>query len=95
MEGNDEIFVHAYFTGIVQGVFFRASTQRKARSLGLVGWVRNLPDGRVEAWIEGDRSAIGQLVEFCQTGIAAATVDMVDIEEGEPIGDYTDFDVVR
>ena len=95
MEGEDEIGIHAYFTGIVQGVFFRASTQRKARSLGLRGWVRNLPDGRVEAWVEGDRSAIGQLVAYCQSEIPGARVDLVDFEEGEPTGDYTDFDVVR
>ena len=95
MEGKDEIGVHAYFTGMVQGVFFRASTQRKARSLGLRGWVRNLPDGRVEAWIEGDRTDIGRLVAFCQGEIPAARVDLVDFEEGGTTGDYADFEIVR
>ena len=94
--GEDEpIAVHAHFTGIVQGVFFRANTQRQARKLGLLGWVRNLPDGRVEAWVEGDRPAIGSLIEFCQTGIPAARVDKVDMKETEATGDYPTFEIVR
>jgi acylphosphatase len=95
MGEDEQIAVHAYFAGIVQGVFFRANTQRQAAKLGLRGWVRNLPDGRVEAWIEGDRQAIGSLVEFCQTGIPAARVDLVDMDESEPTGDYNTFDIVR
>jgi acylphosphatase len=95
MEDTDEVGVHMFFTGIVQGVFFRASTQRQAQRLGLRGWVRNLHDGRVEAWIEGDRTAIGNLVKYCQEGIHAARVDMVDMEETEPTGDYTTFEIER
>jgi acylphosphatase len=95
MAEEEQVAVHAYFSGIVQGVYFRANTQRRAESLGLRGWVRNLPDGRVEAWIEGGRPEVGDLIDFCQGGIPAATVDMVDMEESEPTGDYTTFEIVR
>ncbi len=95
MEKTEEIAVHAHFTGIVQGVYFRAHTQRQAWKLGLRGWVRNLPDGRVEAWVEGDRPDIESLIEFCQTGIPAARVDKVDMKETEATGDYPTFEIVR
>ena len=92
---DDEVGVHLLFTGRVQGVFFRANTRQQAMSLGLKGWVRNLPDGRVEAWVEGGRADVGRLIEFCQTGIPHALVDMVDMEEGSPTGDYQSFEVRR
>ncbi|RLF60052.1 MAG: acylphosphatase, partial [Thermoplasmata archaeon] len=47
--------VHVYISGKVQGVFFREYTRRKAKNLGIKGWVRNLPDGRVEAIFEGEK----------------------------------------
>lgn len=89
----DEVGVRLVFTGRVQGVYFRANTKEKALRLGLSGWVRNLPDGRVEAWVEGDRQAIGQLLEYCQGEIPNATVDMVDMEESAPTGDYPSFEI--
>jgi acylphosphatase len=92
---SDEVGVRLTFTGRVQGVYFRANTQRKALSLGLQGWVRNLPDGRVEAWIEGDRRKVGELLEFCQSDIPHAVVDMVDMEEGPPTGDHPSFEIRR
>ncbi len=92
---GDAVGVRLLFTGRVQGVYFRANTQRKARSLGLQGWVRNLPDGRVEAWVEGDRDKVGELLEFCQSDIPNAVVDMVDMEEGVPTGDHPSFDIRR
>jgi acylphosphatase len=95
MEVPDEICVHVFFSGIVQGVFFRANTRRQAERLGLHGWVRNLPDGRVEAWVEGDRAAIDELIKFCQTAIPVARVDNVDLEEMEATGDYSTFDIER
>jgi acylphosphatase len=89
----DEVGVRLFFTGRVQGVFFRANTKEEALRLGLRGWVRNLPDGRVEAWVEGDRQAVGQLLEYCQDDIPNARVDMVDMEEGTPSGDYPSFEI--
>ncbi len=65
---------HVYFEGRVQGVFFRANTEKKARELGIHGWVRNLPDGRVEAVFEGERSAVEKLIEWCRTSQPYARV---------------------
>jgi acylphosphatase len=66
-------------TGRVQGVFFRASTRDAAVGIGVGGWVRNLPDGRVEAWIQGGVVEVGQLVAWCHRGPEYAHVD--DVEE--------------
>ncbi len=58
--------VHAWISGTVQGVFYRDSTRREAQRLGLGGWVKNLPDGRVEAVFEGDPDAVDALVDWCR-----------------------------
>jgi acylphosphatase len=89
----DEVGVRLFFTGRVQGVYFRANTKDEALRLGLSGWVRNLPDGRVEAWVEGDRQAVGKLLVYCQGDIPNAQVDLVDMDEGSPTGDYPSFEI--
>jgi len=71
--------VHLFVSGRVQGVFFRVDTQREAQSLGLVGWVRNLPDGRVEIVAQGDAEAVRALVEWSHLGPVRAEVASVDI----------------
>jgi acylphosphatase len=70
--------------GRVQGVFFRAETRDRARSLGLSGWVRNVPDGTVEAIFEGDRERIKSILGWCRQGPALAQVDEVQVEWLEP-----------
>ena len=72
--------------GHVQGVFFRETTRRRALSAGVAGWVRNRPDGTVEAVFEGDEEAVGRLVEFCRRGPRGAHVDRVEVEPAEPEG---------
>lgn len=67
--------------GRVQGVFFRASTRDTARSLGLGGWVRNLPDGDVEVFAAGDTQALGRLRRWLDQGPARARVDAVEVED--------------
>jgi acylphosphatase len=67
--------------GNVQGVFFRDSTEKEAKSRGLAGWVRNRDDGTVEAVFEGDEDAVEALVEFCRSGPSKADVERVDVEE--------------
>ncbi len=64
--------------GLVQGVCFRASTREEAVFLGLRGWVRNLPDGRVEAVFEGEEHALQQMLAWCKAGPPGARVDRVD-----------------
>jgi acylphosphatase len=73
--------------GRVQGVFFRAETRDRARSLDLAGWVRNVPDGTVEAVFEGDRDRIGSMLAWCRHGPALAEVDDVDVEWEPPRGE--------
>jgi acylphosphatase len=70
--------------GRVQGVFFRAETGERARSLGLAGWVRNNPDGTVEAVFEGDRNRIDSILDWCRRGPSLAHVDDVEVEWTEP-----------
>ena len=72
--------------GQVQGVFFRDSTERKARSRGVAGWVRNRSDGTVEAVFEGDPEAVESMVGFARSGPSRAEVRRVDVEEEEPEG---------
>ena len=66
--------------GRVQGVFFRAEAGERARSLGLAGWVRNNPDGTVEAVFQGDRDRVESLLAWCRRGPAAAKVEDVEVE---------------
>jgi acylphosphatase len=66
-------------SGRVQGVFFRASTQERARDLGLKGWVRNLPDGRVEVMAAGSPGALQQLENWLWQGPDRADVDEVEV----------------
>lgn len=66
-------------SGRVQGVFFRESTRRRAESLGLSGFVRNLPDGRVEACFSGEESAVRSAVDFVREGPDGARVDAVKL----------------
>lgn len=66
-------------SGRVQGVYFRAYTLQEANRLGLVGWVRNLPDGRVEALFEGPDEAVEQMLSWCRTGSPNARVTNIEI----------------
>jgi acylphosphatase len=70
--------------GRVQGVFFRDSTQREARSAGVAGWVTNRPDGAVEAVFEGEEDAVQRLVEFVRRGPGHANVEDVEVHDEEP-----------
>jgi acylphosphatase len=74
-------------TGLVQGVYFRAETAERARSLGLAGWVRNAPDGAVEAAFEGREERVASLVAWCRRGPLGARVDDVSVAWEEPEGD--------
>ena len=64
--------------GRVQGVFFRQSTREKARELGLSGWVKNMPDGTVEALAAGPENVVNELIAWCEQGPAYARVEKVD-----------------
>jgi acylphosphatase len=81
-------------SGRVQGVFFRASTRDQALRLGLNGWVRNLPNGDVEALFEGDSKAVAQMLLWCHQGPPYAAVQKVDVRYEPFIGDQQGFRVV-
>lgn len=72
--------------GKVQGVFYRSSTQAKARELKLSGWVRNEEDGSVTIEAEGEEQKLEKLIEWCKKGPGAAVVNEVEYEEIEPEG---------
>ncbi|MGB3632729.1 MAG: acylphosphatase [Rubrobacteraceae bacterium] len=92
MQNNGER-AHVYISGNVQGVFFRDSTRRKAEELGLTGWVKNMPDGRVEAVFEGTASTVQEMIDWCKEGPSQATVEDVDAEREEPAEDLKGFEV--
>ena len=77
---------HVVVRGAVQGVFFRAETRNRARSLGVAGWVRNKGDGAVEAVFEGDDQRVESMVEWCRRGPAGARVEDVETTWGDPEG---------
>nr|WP_179419600.1 acylphosphatase [Streptomyces sp. TLI_235] len=78
--------------GVVQGVFFRDTCRREAAAAGVAGWVRNLPDGRVEAVFEGEPAAVERLVAWCGRGPSRAVVEERRISEEAPEG-LTGFEV--
>ena len=89
------IRVHLIIHGLVQGVFFRDSTRRKARSLGISGWVRNRPEGTVEVVAEGPEETIDQFVAWCNRGPSGAEVIQVDEDRGSWSGQFDSFDIVH
>ena len=84
--------VQARVTGRVQGVSFRWYTREQAQRLGVVGWVRNEPDGSVLLHAEGEDDAVDALVAWCRTGPSTAKVTDVAVREAAPSG-ATSFDV--
>jgi acylphosphatase len=84
---SDPLRLHLVISGYVQGVGFRYSAQREARSLGLGGWVRNAPDGSVEAVVEGESGAVRSFVDWAHSGPSGAAVDSVGTEEEAPQGE--------
>jgi acylphosphatase len=77
---------HVFVSGDVQGVFFRYETRERAREGGLAGWVRNLPDGRVEAVFEGSGQAVQAMVDWCRQGPGGARVTEVEVTDEDPEG---------
>ena len=86
---------HVFISGFVQGVGYRVFVKKTAKKLGLAGWVRNLPDRRVEALVQGEEAQILKLIKKCQSGsffaeVKNITIDWQDIDELKK-----DFQVTR
>lgn len=85
---------HVYVSGRVQGVFFRNTVADLADHLNVVGWVRNLSDGRVETILEGESSNVEKIVEFCKRGPPGAYVRDLEVKWEEWRGEFTDFKIL-
>jgi acylphosphatase len=86
--------VHVIVYGFVQGVFFRAFTSRRARELGLTGYVRNLPGGEaVEVHAEGERKQLEELISYLRVGPSAAEVEKLEVNWSEYSGNYSGFSI--
>ena len=85
--------VHLFVSGRVQGVFFRAHTRDLARRLGLNGFVRNLPDGRVEIVAEGEEEALRELISFAHHGPPLAQVTGLEVRWEDPSGEFSGFSI--
>ena len=86
---------HVYISGVVQGVFFRHYAVERALELGVTGWIRNLPDGKVETVFEGEGGAVGRMIAFCRNGPPSAHVTKVELREENWTGEFKDFVVKR
>jgi acylphosphatase len=85
---------HVFVTGRVQGVFFRSTMADLAESLDLAGWVRNLSDGRVETILEGERSHVEKVVDFCRRGPPGAHVHDLKVNWEAWQGEFSDFKII-
>jgi acylphosphatase len=86
--------VQMVVNGRVQGVFFRAATQREAKQLGLTGYVRNRVDGSVEIVAEGEEELVKSLLAWAQHGPSAARVDRVETRWRSYTGEFAEFRIV-
>lgn len=84
-----QVIIH----GLVQGVAFRAYTRSQATALGVKGWVRNLPDGTVEALFEGEKKKVEEMLAWCRQGPSGARVMQVDITREPYRGEFKQFDI--
>lgn len=89
-----KVRAHVFISGMVQGIFFRSETRKKAKKLGVKGWVRNLSDGRVEAVFEGEEKEVQSLVEFCKRGPPQARVTDVHVVMENYTGGFKDFEIM-
>ena len=88
-----KVRAHVYVSGRVQGVFFRSEIQDEAVRYDVTGWVRNLPDGRVEAVFEGEKENIDKLIEFCSRVPPGARVAKVEVSWETPTDEFKNFKI--
>ena len=84
---EDRVRAHAWISGRVQGVYFRAYAEDEAAFRNVAGWIRNTPDGRVEVVFEGSRASVEAMLQWCHHGSPAARVTGVEVTREEPRGE--------
>ena len=92
-KNDKKVRAHVFIRGRVQGVYFRQNTMIVATRHGVMGWVRNLKDGRVEAVLEGNEFDVNEVIEWCYSGPPKATVDDVDINYEKYTGEFSEFKI--
>ena len=85
--------VNVLVSGIVQGVNFRRFAQQKAQHFGVNGWIRNLPDGRVEGCFEGEAESVGFLLDWCRSGPPSGRVDSLETREEPFAAEFSGFSI--
>jgi acylphosphatase len=90
---NRKTRAHLFVSGRVQGVNFRQNTRHVASRHRVTGWVRNLPDGRVEAVLEGDEMDVNEVIEWCHVGPPKSTVQDVNVKFQKYTGEFSEFNV--
>jgi len=88
-----KVRAHVFISGRVQGVFFRYETRLRAIRNNVTGWVRNLPDGRVEAVFEGEKENVEAMIDFCHRGPPGAIVRKVEVIWEKPTGEFKSFQI--
>ena len=88
-----KVRAHDLVSGRVQGVFFRSETQYEAKRRNIVGWVRNTPDGKVEAVFEGEKEDVEKLIDLCHRGPSGARVTKVDVQWEKHTGEFKEFKI--
>ncbi len=88
-----KVCAHLLVSGIVQGVYYRYSMLKEAKSKAVSGWVRNLPDGRVEAHLQGRKEDVEAVILWAKKGPPGARVSEVEVEWVVPQKEYSDFDI--
>lgn len=86
---------HLWISGRVQGVFYRATAYQEAVGRKLCGWVRNLPDGRVEMVMEGEQNQIEEMIRWCYKGPPSARVSRIDALWNEPVENLKTFEITH
>jgi len=90
---NQNIRAHIFVSGRVQGVYFREKTRKLAQELGVFGWVRNLPDGRVRAVFEGEKENVEKIIKWSKKGPFWANVKNLEVNFEEYKGEFNNFEI--
>jgi len=91
----EKVRIHVYISGYVQGVFFRSNTKDMAERFNLTGWVKNLPDGRVEVMAEGEKDKIEEFIRFLKRGPSFSRVEDVEIKIEKFSDEFDGFSIIH